>query len=241
MRRATFGALAVAACLLAGCSLAALAQQQVKGSGTMKEETREVGDFTGVEVSHSLQATITIGPKAVKLSADDNLLPLIVTEVKDGRLVAKLKENVGIQTSNPMKLTISTPKLDSIGASGASHVEATVATSDRFAIDVSGASHATVKGLDTDAIEIDASGASQINVAGRCKSLKLDLSGASNLKANDLDAQSVQHDLSGASHGEVRASSSIEGDVSGASKLQVFGQPSIKKVGLSGAGSVSYR
>jgi hypothetical protein len=240
MRRAVFGAMAVAACLSTGCFAIAMARS-VKGSGTVKEETREVADFSGVEVGSSIQATIAIGSKSVKLSADDNLLPLIKTEVRDGRLMASLEPNVSIQTNNPIKLTLSTPKLDYVGASGASRVTAAVSTTDRFGLDSSGASHVVIAGLSTGALSVEGSGASNITLSGQCKSLKLGLSGASNLKAQELSADTVQVDISGASRGEVRTSGTVKGDVSGASSLHVAGSPSSHSVGISGASRVSFK
>src|SRR5205823_2447690 len=49
----------------------------VPGSGTVKQESREVADFTSVEVGSVVHATVRVGPKApIVLEGDDNLLPL---------------------------------------------------------------------------------------------------------------------------------------------------------------------
>lgn len=64
----------------------------IAGSGVTKVETREVAAFHGVDVSSAFEATIAIGTnQSVTLSVDDNLLPLVETEVKDGRLSVRYR------------------------------------------------------------------------------------------------------------------------------------------------------
>ena len=232
----SFGPLALAALLAAGC-----AGMQVAGSGTQKEESREVQDFTKVEIGQAIEATIAVGPRApLKISGDDNLLPLIRTEVRDGTLVTRVEGAWGIRPTRPIRLVVTTPRLERVGGSGASTLDVAAAPIDKFAIDASGASVVAVKGLDSEAVDVEASGASRVTIAGRAKALKLSASGASTVKAAEAPAESVQADISGASRAEVRASSAVRGDISGASDLSVLGQPGTRAVETTGASRVRY-
>src|SRR6516165_12481646 len=76
----------------------------IEGSGTAKTETREVGPFSALEVHAAIHATVTPGDKvSVSLEGDDNLLPLVETTVRDGRLVAKFKDNTNVRTKKELK------------------------------------------------------------------------------------------------------------------------------------------
>src|SRR5262245_36057785 len=78
----------------------------VKGSGTRKEEVRQVGDFSGVQVGRGFKANIAVGPStSLKISADDNLLPLIKTEVRNGDLVIETDRFSSFQSSNPITIS----------------------------------------------------------------------------------------------------------------------------------------
>jgi hypothetical protein len=226
--------------LTTGCGLAVF--QAVAGSGTVKRESRDVADFTSVEVSGVVHATVHIGPRApVVLEGDDNLLPLITTEVHDGRLVVAVKNGANIRPSRPIKAEITTPVLSGITANGASEMDVTAATTDKFSVAASGATAVAVRDVDTEALAVDASGASRVTLAGKARSTTLGISGASHIKADGLTAGSAAVEISGASHVEISATAAIKGTVSGASHLDVLGSPRDRSVASSGASHVSYK
>jgi hypothetical protein len=227
---------------LSGCTLALQgAGLLVNGSGVTKEESREVPAFTGVEVTSAFEANVSIGPKAsVTLNVEDNLLPLIKTDVKDGRLIVRFESGYNIQSTKPMKVQIVVPTLDFVGGSGASKLIATAGDAKAFKIDASGASSIKVDGLASDTIGVQATGASRVIFKGHGTRLTLDVSGASKVSADEATFESAKAQFSGASHGDIKVTGTIEADLSGASSLKVQGNPSIRKAKISGASSVSY-
>src|SRR5260370_23136453 len=103
----------------AAALVVSLAVGHTRGSGTIKEETRQVGDFSGVSVGSGIRATVSIGPKtSVVLTGDDNLLSMIKLEVVDGKLTTRVDYNEGIHPSQPIRLTVVTPHLTSAEPSG---------------------------------------------------------------------------------------------------------------------------
>src|SRR5262245_121595 len=71
---------------LAGCDLSS-ATGRSKGSGIMKTEKRSVAPFDSVEVScHGSIQVRTQGQEGLEISGDDNIIPLITTEVNNGIL-----------------------------------------------------------------------------------------------------------------------------------------------------------
>jgi hypothetical protein len=225
--------------LVSGCAVQAF--QGVPGSGIVKQETREVGDFTSVDVGGAFQAKVRVGTKVpIVLKGDENLLPLVTTEVRGNQLVVGVKLGTKLRPSQPITIEITTPTLDGVAASGASKVDVEAARAEHFAIDSSGAAMLDVRGIDADDLKIDLSGAVGVKLAGTAKTVSLDVSGASNLKAGGLAAERVKVGISGASGVELIAHSAVEGDVSGASHLTVAGNPGTAAVKSSGASSVTY-
>jgi hypothetical protein len=226
--------------LASGCGLVAAGAGGVRGSGVIKEETRTVPEFTGVEIGQAIRAEVTVGPEAsVRISGDENLLPMVKTEVKDGRLVTSV-EGPGIQTVQPLTVTITTPRLDFVGAGGASRVDVAAKGAKELTVRAGGASTVRVKGIDSDAVALGASGASRVEASGRGKRLDLEVSGASTVKAADVPFESAKVDVSGASNAEVHVAESVQGGVSGASHLKALGGPKTRSVSTSGASQVQY-
>lgn len=93
----------------------------VKGSGNVKTEKREVSNFKSIDVSGAFEVEITAQKDfSLEVEADDNLLELIKTEVDDGTL--EIKSQKSLKTSNPLKIRISAPDINSLELSGASKV-----------------------------------------------------------------------------------------------------------------------
>src|SRR5688500_4759608 len=87
--------------------------ERVRGSGNIVTEARDTGDFKGIDVSSVFQVEIVAGEDfTVEVEADDNLLPLIKTEVRSGVLHIETVER--IKSRNGLKVRISAPAVDAI-------------------------------------------------------------------------------------------------------------------------------
>ncbi len=189
----------------------------VKGSGNIASETRDVGSFSGVDVSGIFQVEITAQKDfAIEIEADDNLLSLIKTEVRGG--VLRIETEKRVSTSNPLKIRISAPDIENIEASGASRVSLT--------------------NVKNDELRVDTSGASKINISGETVNLLIEVSGASSIDAENLKAENANVDACGASHVSVFATGELKSDASGASKIVYSGSPKNIEKKSSGASSV---
>jgi hypothetical protein len=219
--------------------LAALALS-VTGSGTVKEEARNVGEFSAVRVEQGISAAISVGAKAsVTVSADDNLLPLIRTEVKDGRLNIGLTER-HINSSHGLRVTVITPELKAVEGSGGASITVEGTTGPTFAADGSGGSVITVSKVNAEQVKVSTSGGSRVNLSGKGKDLQVHMSGGSGVKAMDLPTASVQVSGSGGAHAEVAASQSLQADLSGGARVRVKGNPTKRDVNRTGGAEVEF-
>jgi hypothetical protein len=193
---------------------------QVVGSGVSKVEKRNVPAFTSVDLSGAFEVEITAQKDlSVELEGDDNILPLIKTEVKNGVLTVGNSES--ISTKSKLRLKISVPTLDGISASGASDIVASGVKSDNF--------------------RIDTSGASNLQISGETKALEVEMSGAGEVDAKDFRAQKVNITSSGAAHADVYASEELTASVSGAGNVNYYGDPKVFNEDRSGAGTITKR
>jgi hypothetical protein len=190
----------------------------VHGSGTLAKETRALSGFRSVETGGVFQVEI-IAQKdfSVEVEADDNLLPLVSTEVDGG--VLRIRTEGRVRTRNPIRVRISAPDIEKL--------------------DVSGAANVTISGVSNSGLVIGSSGASKVTAIGQTSKLKVDVSGASKINAEELKAEDTVIEASGASYITVNVSGDLTSDISGASKVVYSGTPKNVYTKKSGAGSVS--
>src|SRR5258708_14657245 len=90
----------------------------VHGSGVRKTEKRDLPSFTAIETTGAFDVQVTCQkPTSFEIEGDDNLLPLIQTEVRNG--VLRVSSTKRYSTRNPISLRITVPDLASVSSTGA--------------------------------------------------------------------------------------------------------------------------
>ena len=194
--------------------------KKVKGSGNVVTENRDIRDFKGIDVSGVFQVEITAQKDFdIEIQADDNLLPLIRTEVRNG--VLHLETEGSLSCDNGLNVRISAPDINQIDASGASKVYLT--------------------DLRSSELRVDTSGASKINLSGETAQLFVEVSGASSVDAENLKADMADVNSSGASRVSTFAVNDLRAHASGASKVVYTGSPKNIEKSSSGVSSIRER
>ena len=190
------------------------------GSGNVRTEKRSVTGFKSVDVGGVFQVEVVAQKEfGVEVIADDNLLPLIKTEVDGSTL--RIETTSRISPSSTVKIRVFAPDIDKLRVSGVANV--------------------AVTDLKNEAFAVDSSGASKIAVSGETSKLTIDVSGASKIDAENLKAGTASIDSSGASKISVNVSGELKTDLSGASKVVYSGTPTNVVTKKSGASSVSQK
>ncbi len=106
-------------------------------------------------------------------------------------------------------------------------------------VDISGASTASVHEVRATDLDLFAAGASRIEVeGGEVERMIVDVSGASTADVDRAISVRAEVDASGASTVHVHATEVVRGSASGASTVNVYGQPGTVDVDTSGASNV---
>jgi hypothetical protein len=179
------------------------------GSGRFATESRPAAGFTAVAVSGAGHVIIEqTGVESLHVTAEDNILPFVRTEVRGGRLFLGFEPGVSVNTTRGVEYRVTVVELSEIEASGASRVE--------------------VLHVDTGELTARLSGASSYSSAGIAEDHRIDLSGASRCEAGDLVSREVTASLSGASYGLVRVDDRLVASASGVSILEYIGHPAVE-------------
>jgi len=234
--------------------------QAIIGSGNLITQEMDSTDFTKLEIGHVFQAKVTRADSFfISITADDNLLEYVVVRKSGNTLRIYLKGGYAyISTTKMVEITM--PKLDKLSLSGASQGEVSgFRSSDRLEFEVSGASSLNIDDLkagDTGfeisggshvsgGIEIseggfNVSGASSIDLEGYAGDASVEASGASRVNLANFSVSNATVRISGASVVTVNTSGTIDGNVSGASRLTYLGNPALT-IEMSGDSTVDNR
>ena len=199
--------------LVSGCHRI---HDEIPGSGKRQTQKRDVGSFNSISTEGAFDLDIVCQkPQSLEIEGDDNLLPLITTEVSNN--VLRIRSLRGYSVSQPITLRISLPDLTGISASGAGKIE--------------------VSGLRNEEFEIDANGAPTITAAGETRSLNVEANGAGKIDTHKLRAAKVVVESNGVCKVEVYAGEKLDVTVSGPSKVVYQGDAVVNKT-VNGPGSV---
>ncbi len=206
--------------LLAGLVLlTACSSDNVKGNGKIATKSRTVAAFDQIKVSGAYKLIITVGGRqSVSITGDSNVIPLVITTVKDDRLMIKNKPGVTFNVSKPMLVRISTPKLKRVMAAGANQINASRISTDEFSLKTSGSV--------------------QANLSGTARKVEVSISGSGNVNADRLVARDVNVRLTGSGHILVNASKNLNTKIIGSGSIIYSGNPSSVNQTITGSGKI---
>lgn len=183
-------------------SLTACGLMGTRGEGAVTGETRQIDAFSRIESAGGFHVAVGFGPaSSMKVSAQANILPLILTDVVDGTL--RIHSSKGFTTSDRVDVTVTTSQLERI--------------------ELTGGSHGDIDGLAANAFDVELSGGSVLTAKGTANALVLGISGGSVGELEQLTATTINVDLSGGSRIAVRATDHVNGAASGGSRVSIAG------------------
>lgn len=225
----------LAAAMLGGCAFQMGPISAVVGSGKSRAEARKLPAFLRIEVGNAIQVEFTQGPaKPAEVSADDNVLPLVKTEVSQGTL--KIGTKGSVTTHNPIRVRLWNPDLVGVDLSGASRFSSPAVNTTRLAAQVSGASTVRIGSLTAKQLEVTLSGASSASIEGKASKAVVSASGASRFEG--LTIEDAKLAASGASHVKTHVTQTIDASASGASSIKYSGSPKVLSSQSTGASSI---
>jgi hypothetical protein len=236
----------------------------VTGSGKAATWDFDYRDFTKVEAGYAFNVDISKADSyLVRITTDDNMYEYLDISKQGDTLRIGLKPNYDYNYSNiTRKATVTLPDLEILGLSGASKANVGIGFSSTHAVDfnLSGASNLEISSMKTGNtnfdlsgaskafgnIEIangrfDLSGASSLELEGSANDIDIEASGASHVKLSNFSVVDIEVNLSGASDATINASGRLDGDLSGASKLNYMGNPKLGNINTSGGSTISQK
>ncbi|MEX2587871.1 MAG: DUF2807 domain-containing protein [Actinomycetota bacterium] len=190
----------------------------VMGSGVVVTEDREVAGFDSVVLKGIGELYIEFtGEESLSIEAEDNILPVLISEVSGNELVLGPRPGTGISTTEPIIYRLTVSGLSAVSVSGSATVDA--------------------RGIVSDRLTASSSGSSDMRITGRVDRLHVDISGSGSFWGRRLESAHARVEVSGSGDVVVNASESLDVRSSGSSDVRYSGSPEVTQ-DISGSGSV---
>ncbi|MEB8344479.1 DUF2807 domain-containing protein [Flavobacteriaceae bacterium KMM 6898] len=207
-----------------------------KGNGIVVEDNRNVSEeFTVVSASEGLDVYVTQSNEfKIVVEADENIIDLIGTDIKNGKLTVHAIENIGRATK---KIHVSLPYITALSSSsGAELVTVNTIEAEKISLDASSGAEMEVS-LIANEVSADASSGSDIQIAGQANMFYADASSGADIKAKNLMAKICNADASSGADISLNVSESLTADASSGADITYTGQATVQK-SKSSSGSV---
>ena len=213
----------------------------VKGSENVITQEREIKEqFSEVKVSMGIDLFLTQGNNVkLTIEADDNIIDLLITEVKGDVLHIYFDKNIGRVESKKVYLTMS--DINSLSASsGADIVTKSKIVTDK--LNLSASSGADIEAeLEVKELICKSSSGSDIELKGTSNKANVKASSGSEIDAAALIASFVTAESSSGADISITANESITADASSGGDINYKGSPKEKDIEKSSGGSVRNR
>ena len=214
----------------------------VTGSGEIISEGREVAPFSHVEVDGATDVIITYGStQNVTVIADDNIVPIIRTEVSGETL--RIEPDEPYSSSTQVRVEIVVPIIRSVDVEGSSDIEVRGVPIeadgiDSFTLEIDGSGDAEIDDMRAERVDIDIEGSGGVRLGGRGEVLEIVVEGSGDVDALDFEAEEGIARIEGSGEIRINVVSILRATISGSGSILYRGNPTILEKTISGSGEI---
>ena len=197
-----------------------LHEGSVRGSGILKTQQRFVAPFNQIRLDISAEVTIAQGDTCTcSITADDNIVPLVHTQLLDRTLWISAKE--GFSSHRDIHITLTAPTITQVDLRGSGDIRLDGVTKKDLALELKGSGDITAKGT--------------------VENLTAVLKGSGDLWLEDLQADRATVTVSGSGDARIHAREAITATVHGSGDITYSGAPPEVHTDIHGSGDITAR
>ena len=193
----------------------------VRGSGIVKTERREANGFSSISSKSVGRMTVQqTGKESLKITAEDNILPLLESRVANNVLYLTIRKDTSINVTKPIDFVVEVKSLEALNIKGVGTVE--------------------VKDIEGKRLSISLDGVGSMAIAGSVDVLELTLEGVGSFHGEELKTKQATVRNSGMGSAVVNVSENLDATVSGVGSVEYIGSPQVRE-SVRGVGTIKKR
>jgi hypothetical protein len=228
------------------------------GNGVVITQERTVGSFDRLESNGDFQVYVYPGDETlVEVEADENLMGHIVTRVYKDELIIENRHRDCLRSSGPVRITVTTPTLNSVELNGSGSIWCDSLTTDAFKADVDGSG--SIQGVYLQASTLDAEmtgsgsirmkgifdrtdatieGSGEIVLTGESLNTEYNITGSGKISGNNMLTSNCYVNISGSGDISTWVTDLLDVEISGSGNVYYYGEPPVINTHISGSGKV---
>jgi hypothetical protein len=205
-------------------------------------EDRNLTGFSAVNVAGSFDVYITQGTtESVKVEAPADVIKNIITEVKNGTLVIRTKNNFSFNNlfgNKKMVVYVSIKNCNAISLTGSGDVyfKEGIAAND-LNLSLTGSGDVTGK-ITAKNVNCSLTGSGDLHISGRADNSKVTVTGSGDFSGGDLATNTTVVFVGGSGDASVHATSTLKASVTGSGDVHYGGHPKNISKSTSGSGDI---
>ena len=199
----------------------------IKGSGKIITENRNVKDFTAISASAGIDVEVLTGDKtSVQVEADDNVIEYILTKVEGNTLKIRMR-SVNLLNAH-LKVFVTAPEITGIHVSSSATVIVKDVLKSAGKISLSANSSGDITAMvDAPEIVTDAGSSGTIKVSGRTITHHAEASSSGDVLAEDLLSENTSASASSSGTVKVHASVTLNAKASSSGSVKYRGAAAV--------------
>lgn len=232
-------ALLLTAGLLSSCVYMGEGIQPSKKLITRDYKVKEFNKIDAGTVGDIYYTQSADGKTDVQIYGPDNIVAIIQVAVKDSTLLLSIDKSKKVRNFKKMKITITSPTLNSISFKGVGdvHIDNGL-TTDNLYVESKGVGDVKIKSLTCSSLNVQSMGVGNVKLEGTVQAATLHSKGVGNIEAGNLQANIVEASSQGVGDITCNAVESINAAVRGVGSIKYKGNPTIKSLNKKGVGTI---
>lgn len=206
-----------------------------RGNGVVAKDDRQVTqDFTAVSASEGLDVYVSQGDDfEIMVEADENIIDLIGTDIKNGKLRIHAIENIGRATK---MVYVTLPTITELSASsGSDLITKNMIRANKISLGASSGAGMKIE-LVAEDVDADASSGADIRIVGEATLFYADASSGADINAREFSVKTCRADASSGADISVNVSESLVADASSGADIRYSGEARVEsKKSVSGS------
>lgn len=214
--------------------------KRIKGNGNYITKNRTVESFNTLKLAGAFDVElIKKNEGSIKINTDENLIPYIITEVKNNILKIRFKKGYSYKSRKGVKIKVGFNNLKEASLSGSGDIYCkNVIKTNHFKTAVAGSGDIELI-VNTQTTEAKIAGSGDIELEGNTDNFKVAIAGSGDVSAYKLKANTVHVRIAGSGDVETNVVNEIHGKIAGSGDINYKGNPETVKLKSSGSGDIN--
>ena len=209
----------------------------IEGSGKVITELRNLPAFTGIDLRNTANVYVSQGEiQEIKIEAEDNIVPLLLTEIKNDELIIYCKDDIHTKRVINIYITVKNLCLMELSGSG-SMVARSQFNCDHMNIRLSGSGDIKANVI-AKSLKATLSGSGNMELAGSSAESDLRISGSGDMNAQLMKSFTSSISISGSGNSKVDVANDLTVNISGSGNVFYLSEPGHMQSRITGSGMI---